>query len=58
VLNHSERGDVTAIYDRHSYDNNEKRDTLTRWDKRIERILAGDRAKVNRDARLATRATR
>jgi integrase len=45
VLNHSERGDVTAIYDRHGYDN-EKRDALTRWDRRIERILSGERAKV------------
>jgi integrase len=45
VLNHSERGDVTAIYDRHGYDD-EKRDALTRWDKRIERILSGERAKV------------
>jgi integrase len=45
VLNHSERGDVTAIYDRHGYDD-EKRDALTRWDRRIERILTGERAKV------------
>jgi integrase len=41
VLNHSERGDVTAIYDRHRYDN-EKRDALTRWDRRIEHILAAE----------------
>jgi hypothetical protein len=45
VLNHSERGDVTAIYNRHGYDG-EKRDALTRWDRRIERILSGERAKV------------
>jgi integrase len=45
VLNHSEGGDVTAIYNRHSYDN-EKRDALTRWDKRIEHIMTGERAKV------------
>jgi integrase len=41
VLNHSERGDVTAIYDRHSYDK-QKRDALMRWDKRIERIISGE----------------
>jgi integrase len=45
VLNHSERGDVTAIYDRHGYDD-EKRDALTRWDRRIAHILSGERAKV------------
>jgi hypothetical protein len=47
VLNHSEgkNKDVTTIYDRHRCDN-EKRDALTRWDKRIQRMLSGERAIV------------
>jgi integrase len=40
VLNHSERGDVTAIYDRHGYDG-QKIEALMKWDKRICTILAG-----------------
>ncbi len=44
VLNHS-TGGVTAIYVRHSFDD-EKRDALTRWDRRIGYILTGERAKV------------
>jgi hypothetical protein len=38
VLNHSEKGDVTAIYDRHGYDD-EKRAALARWDRRVHEIL-------------------
>ena len=45
MLSHVERGDVTAIYDRHGCDD-QKRDALTRWDKRIAHILTGERAKV------------
>ena len=39
VLNHVE-SDVTAIYDRHSYDA-EKREALERWAGRLEAFLAG-----------------
>ena len=47
ILNHSEGKDVTAIYERHSYDK-EKRDALTRWDRRLKEIvgLVADRPKV------------
>ena len=37
ILNHAER-DVTAVYDRHSYDA-DKRDALLRWDQRLQEIL-------------------
>jgi integrase len=40
VLNHSEGKDVTAIYDRHSYDS-EKRTALARWDRRLHEIVEG-----------------
>lgn len=39
VLNHGER-DVTAVYDRHSYDP-EKRTALDAWGRRLETILVG-----------------
>lgn len=39
LLNHVERS-VTAIYDRHSYDN-EKREALERWSKKLEEIVYG-----------------
>jgi hypothetical protein len=42
ILNHAER-DVTAVYDRHSYDP-EKRAALDAWGRRLEAILAGKRA--------------
>jgi len=42
ILNHVERG-VTAIYDRHSYDN-EKRTALEKWSRRLEVILSGKKA--------------
>jgi integrase len=45
VLNHSEQGDVTAIYDRHGYDD-EKRAALAKWDRRVREILDGTTAKV------------
>ena len=44
VLNHVER-DVTAVYDRYSYDP-EKRDALLWWAARLEAIVAGRAAKV------------
>ncbi len=39
VLNHAER-DVTAVYDRHSYDA-EKRTALEAWDRKLESIGSG-----------------
>ena len=39
VLNHAE-SDVTAIYDRHSYDG-EKRKTLNVWGRKLESIFKG-----------------
>jgi integrase len=38
ILNHSERGDTTAIYERHGYDA-EKRDALQKWERELLRIL-------------------
>lgn len=43
ILNHSESGSVTAIYDRHSYDN-EKRDALEAWAQRLKEIIYGVKA--------------
>ena len=37
ILNHAER-DVTAVYDRHSYDP-DKQEALLQWDKRVDQIL-------------------
>jgi integrase len=47
ILNHSEGKDVTAIYERHSYDK-EKREALLRWDRRLKEIvgIVVDRPKV------------
>ncbi len=42
ILNHVER-DVTATYDRHSYDH-EKRQALDAWGRRLEEILSGSAA--------------
>jgi hypothetical protein len=39
ILNHAER-DVTAIYDRHSYDP-EKRSALEAWGRRLDAIVGG-----------------
>jgi len=44
ILNHAETG-VTAVYDRHSYDN-EKRKALEMWSRKLESILTGKKAKV------------
>ncbi len=44
LLNHVEGG-VTAVYDRHSYDQ-EKRKALNAWGRRLESITSGKRAKV------------
>jgi integrase len=38
ILNHSERGDTTAIYERHGYDK-EKKDALEKWERELLRIL-------------------
>ncbi|MBF6570426.1 MAG: tyrosine-type recombinase/integrase [Candidatus Binataceae bacterium] len=47
ILNHSEGKDVTAIYERHSYDK-EKREALLRWERRLKEIVGVvvDRPKV------------
>lgn len=44
VLNHAEVG-VTAVYDRHSYDN-EKRQALEAWARKLSSIVTGKSAKV------------
>ena len=44
ILNHVESG-VTAIYDRHSYDN-EKRQALEAWGRRLEEIINGKSGKI------------
>jgi integrase len=44
ILNHAER-DVTAVYDRHSYDP-EKRTALEAWGRRLEAIVAGTAGKA------------
>jgi len=46
ILNHAER-DVTAVYDRHSYDA-DKRDALLRWDLRLQEILREPRRAAKR----------
>jgi integrase len=40
LLNHAEGG-ITAIYDRHSYDQ-EKREALIKWDRHLQRLLTGE----------------
>ncbi len=45
LLNHSERGDITAVYDRHSYDG-EKRAALGKWDRHLQRLLEGKKSNV------------
>lgn len=40
ILNHSESGSVTAIYDRHSYDK-EKRHALDIWSLELQKIISG-----------------
>lgn len=44
VLNHVEPG-VTRVYDRHSYDD-EKRRALEKWDRRLRRVLTGEKPRV------------
>jgi integrase len=44
VLNHVESG-VTAVYDRHGYDQ-EKRKALNAWGRKLESIISGKKAKV------------
>jgi integrase len=43
ILNHSESGNVTAIYDRHSYDN-EKRLALESWAQKLKEIVYGEKS--------------
>jgi len=45
ILNHAER-DVTAVYDRHSYDP-EKRTALEAWGRRLEAIVSGTKEREN-----------
>jgi hypothetical protein len=52
ILNHAER-DVTAVYDRHSYDP-EKRAALEAWGRRVERVVSGT-GKAGEVVRLSTR---
>lgn len=40
ILNHSESGSVTAIYDRHSYDK-EKCHALEAWSLQLQEIING-----------------
>jgi integrase len=40
ILNHSEGKDVTAIYERHSYDK-EKREALLLWDRQLKKMISG-----------------
>jgi integrase len=44
ILNHVERG-VTAVYDRHSYDQ-EKRQALEAWGRKLQALLKGAEGKV------------
>lgn len=44
LLNHSEKG-ITAVYDRHGYDN-EKRKALLAWDRKLKSIIFGEKGKV------------
>ena len=45
ILNHAER-DVTAVYDRHSYDP-EKRTALEAWGRRLEAVVSGTKGREN-----------
>jgi integrase len=45
ILNHAER-DVTAVYDRHSYDP-EKRSALDGWGRRLDAIVSGMKGREN-----------
>jgi integrase len=63
ILNHAER-DVTAVYDRHSYDP-EKRTALEAWGRRLEVIVGGQETlgqviaiAAGRQARLDSRQPR
>jgi integrase len=38
ILNHSEDGDITGVYDRYGYDR-EKKKALDQWNKRLKAIL-------------------
>jgi hypothetical protein len=38
ILNHSEKDDITGVYDRYSYDRVKKK-ALDQWDRRLQAIL-------------------
>ena len=46
ILNHSESGSVTAIYDRHSYDQ-EKKLALESWAQKLKDIVFGEASESN-----------
>jgi integrase len=54
ILNHAER-DVTAMYDRNSYDS-DKKEGLLRWDKRVGEILRNTTASGGKVVPLGPRA--
>jgi integrase len=54
ILNHAER-DVTAVYDRHSYDA-DKQEALLQWDQRVEEILRKVTATGEKVVTLVTRS--
>ena len=45
ILNHSDGGDITAVYDRHSYWN-EKQRALAIWEAELRSIIDGKPSKV------------
>ncbi len=49
ILNHSENNSITAIYDRHSYDN-EKRLALETWAQKLKEITCNGEIAINIDA--------
>jgi hypothetical protein len=50
VLNHVEQG-ITAVYDRHGYDN-EKRTALLKWDGQLLNLISSEPAKNVSDRRI------
>jgi hypothetical protein len=45
ILNHAEAG-ITAVYDRHSYDQ-DKAEALTKWERRLLEIIEDPVAEVS-----------
>jgi integrase len=56
ILNHAER-DVTAVYDRHSYDA-DKQEALLKWNQRVEDILRKSAAAGDKVVPLVLQAAR